>query len=68
VGIYRLWRDLGYAIGAILAGVTADAFGLGMAIWLVAMLTFASGAVSASRMHETLPSREMSSAASAASA
>jgi MFS family permease len=35
VGVYRLWRDLGYAFGALLAGVTADAFGL-PAMWLVA--------------------------------
>jgi MFS family permease len=45
VGVYRLWRDLGYAIGALLAGVTADALGLPAAMWLVAALTFASGVV-----------------------
>ncbi|MEZ5289770.1 MAG: MFS transporter [Vicinamibacterales bacterium] len=55
VGVYRLWRDLGYALGALLAGVTADAFGLAAAMWLVAALTFASGLVSAIRMDETLP-------------
>jgi MFS family permease len=55
VGVYRLWRDLGYAIGALLAGLTADAFGLSAAMWLVAVLTFASGVVSAARMRETLP-------------
>ena len=55
VGVYRLWRDLGYAIGALLAGVTADAFGLAAAMWLVAALTFASGWVAAVRMRETLP-------------
>jgi MFS family permease len=55
VGVYRLWRDLGYAIGAILAGLTADAFGPEAAIWLVAALTGLSGAVSAARMRETLP-------------
>jgi MFS family permease len=54
VGVYRLWRDLGYAIGALLAGLTADAFGIQAAMWLVAALTFASGAVSAIRMRETL--------------
>jgi MFS family permease len=57
VGIYRLWRDLGYAIGALLAGITADAFGLHAAMWLVAALTFVSGTVSALRMTETLPGR-----------
>ena len=53
VGVYRLWRDLGYAVGALLAGVTADAFGLASAIWLVAAITFASGVVVAARMRET---------------
>ena len=53
VGVYRLWRDLGYAIGALLAGLTADAFGLSAAMWLVAALTFVSGVVSATRMRET---------------
>jgi MFS family permease len=55
VGVYRLWRDLGYAVGALLAGLTADAFGIQAAMWLVAVLTMASGAVSAARMSETLP-------------
>jgi MFS family permease len=54
VGVYRLWRDLGYAIGALLAGVTADALGLPSAMWLIAALTFASGLVVAVRMRETL--------------
>jgi MFS family permease len=54
VGVYRLWRDLGYAIGAVLAGLTADAFGLSAAMWLVTGLTFASGVVAAVRMTETL--------------
>ena len=54
VGVYRLWRDLGYAIGALLAGGVADAFGLVAAMWLIALLTFASGLVAALRMTETL--------------
>jgi MFS family permease len=53
VGVYRLWRDGGFAIGAVLAGVTADALGLGAAIWTVAALTAASGLVVAVRMYET---------------
>jgi MFS family permease len=57
VGVYRLWRDLGYAVGALLAGVTADALGLPAAMWIVAALTFASGVVAAVRMTETLSSR-----------
>ena len=52
VGVYRLWRDLGYAVGALLTGVTADAPGVLAAIWLVAAVTFASGAVVAMRMRE----------------
>lgn len=54
VGVYRLWRDLGYAVGALLAGLVADAFGLSAATLTVAALTFASGVVVAVRMRETL--------------
>ena len=53
VGVYRLWRDLGYAVGALLTGLSADALGLSGAMWLVAALTFASGLVVALRMSET---------------
>lgn len=57
VGVYRLWRDLGYAVGALLAGLVADRFGLSAAVWLVAVLTFLSGTVAATRMTETLSAR-----------
>jgi MFS family permease len=53
IGVYRLWRDLGYAIGAVVAGITADRLGLPGAIWLVAGITAISGAVVAIRMNET---------------
>jgi MFS family permease len=53
VGVYRLWRDLGYAIGALLAGITADLVGLAGAMWLVAAITFTSGLVASVRMSET---------------
>jgi MFS family permease len=53
VGVYRLWRDAGFAVGALLAGVVADLLGLAAAIWTVAALTAASGAVVAARMDET---------------
>src|SRR5206468_2587426 len=43
VGVYRLWRDAGFAIGALLAGVIADLLGLSAAIWAGAGLTAASG-------------------------
>jgi MFS family permease len=53
VGVYRLWRDLGYAVGALLAGAVADAFGLAAATWTIAALTFGSGTFAALRMSET---------------
>ncbi|MDQ3053808.1 MAG: MFS transporter [Actinomycetota bacterium] len=53
VGIYRLWRDSGFAFGALLAGVVADALGVRAAIWTVAALTAVSGLVVAVRMDET---------------
>ena len=53
VGVYRLWRDSGFAIGALLAGILADAVSLHAAIWAVAALTAASGVVVAVRMYET---------------
>jgi MFS family permease len=45
LGVYRFWRDLGYAIGALLSGAVADFVGLGAAIHLVAALTFLSGLI-----------------------
>ncbi|GAC1611635.1 MAG: MFS transporter [Mycobacteriales bacterium] len=56
VGVYRLWRDAGFAVGALLAGAIADAYGILAAVWVVAALTAASGAVVAARMYETHPS------------
>jgi MFS family permease len=55
VGVYRLWRDGGFAVGALLAGVVADMFGLRAAVWVVAALTALSGVVVAVRMYETNP-------------
>ena len=57
VGVYRLWRDSGYALGALLAGALADRFGMVWAIGAVAVLTFASGLLVVVRMPETLRSR-----------
>ncbi len=57
VGVYRLWRDSGYAVGALLAGALADLFGMAWSIGAVALLTFASGLLVAVRMPETLRSR-----------
>ena len=53
VGVYRLWRDAGYAIGALIAGITADLLGVRAAVWIVAALTAISGLVVAARMYET---------------
>ena len=55
VGVYRLWRDLGFAVGALLAGVIADLAGMPAAIWTVAALTALSGLIVAVRMYETRP-------------
>jgi MFS family permease len=55
VGVYRFWRDLGFAVGGLLAGIVADAAGLRAAVWAVAALTAASGFVVAVRMYETHP-------------
>jgi MFS family permease len=57
VGVYRLWRDGGYAIGALVAGVLADRFGISWAIAGIGILTFASGILALARMYETLPAR-----------
>jgi MFS family permease len=53
VGVYRLWRDAGFAVGALLTGVIADSVGADAAIWTVAALTAASGAIVVVRMRET---------------
>jgi MFS family permease len=53
VGIYRLWRDGGFAVGAVLSGVVADLWGVRAAVWTVAALTAASGILVAARMYET---------------
>jgi MFS family permease len=55
VGVYRLWRDLGFAVGAIVAGTIADAAGIASAIWVIAVTTAASGLIVLVRMRETRP-------------
>jgi MFS family permease len=55
VGVYRLWRDGGFAVGALMAGLIADAYGIRAAVWAVAALTAVSGVVVAVRMYETHP-------------
>jgi MFS family permease len=53
VGVYRIWRDGGYAIGALIAGITADVVGLRGAILTIAALTAASGLIAARLLTET---------------
>jgi MFS family permease len=53
VGVYRLWRDLGYAVGALLSGIVADLFGVPWSIGTVGGLTLLSGIVVALRMVDT---------------
>jgi MFS family permease len=52
LSVYRFWRDLGYAVGALTAGIIADVFGLSWAIGSVGALTFLSGAVVVVSMRE----------------
>ena len=54
LGVYRFWRDLGYAVGALLSGIVADLLGMATAIHVVAALTLASGLFVAVFMPETL--------------
>jgi predicted MFS family arabinose efflux permease len=55
LGIFRFWRDLGYAIGALLTGIIADRFGYFSAIAFVGILTLVSGIIIQVRMQETHP-------------
>lgn len=50
IGIFRLWRDLGYAIGAILTGIIADLISINAAILFIGLLTFASALIIRYRM------------------
>ncbi|MEV0769653.1 MFS transporter [Nocardia salmonicida] len=55
VGIYRVWRDLGYAVGAILGGIVADLLGLHAAVWAAAGVSAAAAVAVGIRMYETHP-------------
>jgi MFS family permease len=52
IGVFRFWRDLGYAVGAVLAGVTADVFGTRTSIGFIAAVTFLSGVIVVWRLRE----------------
>jgi MFS family permease len=56
IGVYRLWRDSGYAVGALLAGMLADSVNVASAIAVIGLLTILSGLIAALRLSETLPS------------
>ncbi len=58
IGVYRLWRDSGYAVGGLAAGVLADTLGLSFAVGAIGGVTLLSGLVVALRMYETLPAGE----------
>jgi MFS family permease len=58
VGVYRLWRDLGYAVGALVSGIAADRLGVRSAVWIVSAVTFGSGLVVAFRLRETMRPRD----------
>jgi MFS family permease len=55
VGVYRFWRDLGYAVGALMAGVVAAVLGLVWAVHVAGILTALSGLLAWVQMNETLP-------------
>lgn len=57
VGIYRVWRDLGYTAGALLGGLVAEATSLNSAVWVAAGLSAAAGAVVLIRLGETHPEK-----------
>ena len=60
MGVYRFWRDLGYAIGALISGIVADLLGMRAAIQVVAALTLISGLQVAIRMRETMAAKRLS--------
>ncbi|MGB6408162.1 MAG: MFS transporter [Planococcus donghaensis] len=56
MGVYRFWRDSGYAFGALFAGILTDLLNVSWAIGLVAILPLSAGIIAALRLRETLPS------------
>lgn len=54
MGVYRFWRDSGYALGALIAGMIADVLGVTWAMGLVALLPFSAGVLVYARMDETI--------------
>jgi MFS family permease len=58
VGVYRLWRDSGYAVGALTAGILSDVFSIPVAVFAIALLTALSGITAALCLSETLPAKQ----------
>ena len=56
LAVYRFWRDLGFAAGALACGLIADALGLDRAVYAAAIVTFASGLIALCAMRETIRS------------
>lgn len=54
LGVYRFWRDMGYAIGALMAGIVGNFFGLEWAVHIAGIITFISGIIVWIRMKETI--------------
>lgn len=59
IGTFRLWRDLGYAVGAVLSGITADIFGIKSAIIFIGLITIASSLVIQGRMPKRIKLQEV---------
>jgi MFS family permease len=57
LGVYRMWRDSGYAFGALLIGLISDSLGFRYGFYFTAVAMLASGAVVSFWMYETAPSR-----------
>jgi MFS family permease len=57
IGVYRFWRDLGYAVGGLLSGIIADLLGIAWAVGAIGAFTFLSGVIVAVRMRETIQLR-----------
>ena len=56
LGVYRMWRDSGYAFGALLIGLISDTIGFNFGFYFTAIVLFISGTIVAIWMYETLPS------------
>lgn len=61
IGTFRLWRDLGYAFGAIISGISADLFGIEITIYIVGLITIASSIIIKVRMPNTIKTEKLSS-------